>query len=210
MRKFISLFVLATGFFILTLKAEETMTPQKKEVAIFAMGCFWCGESEFRDPTTGKPLPGILSLRVGYAGGTHPNPTYENHKGYKEAVKIEFDPTLISYQNLLDIFWHNVDPFDSKGQFCDKGFPYTSVIYYHDDTQKKMALASQKSTQKVLRKEIVTEFIPASTFYDAEEYHQNYKEKNPLRYNFYRWNCGRDQRIAEIWRGSKSSHEEKE
>ena len=180
------------------------MTQGKKEVAIFAMGCFWCGESEFRDHATGKPLPGILSLRVGYAGGIHPNPTYESHEGYKEAVKVEFDPNIISYQKLLDIFWHNVDPFDSKGQFCDKGFPYTSVIYIQDDPQKKESLTSLKNTQKVLGKEIVTEIIPATTFYDAEEYHQNYKEKNPLRYKFYRWNCGRDQRLAEIWRDAKA------
>lgn len=183
------------------------MNPDKKEVAIFAMGCFWCGESEFRDHASGKLLPGIISLRVGYAGGTRPNPTYENHEGYKEAVKVEFDPTVISYEKLLDIFWHNVDPFDLKGQFCDKGFPYTSVIYAHNDAQKSAALSSLKNTQKLLGKEIATEILPATTFYDAEEYHQNYKEKNPVRYKFYRWNCGRDQRLKEIWGGSKSSDE---
>jgi len=207
MTKFLSIVLLVIGFFTLPSKAEEKMIPEKKEIAIFAMGCFWCGESEFRDHTTGAPLPGIISLRVGYAGGTHPHPTYESHQGYKEAVKIEFDPTIISYEKLLDIFWHNVDPFDAKGQFCDKGFPYTSVIYYHGDTQKKAALSSQKNTQKVLGKETVTELIPATTFYDAEEYHQNYKEKNPVRYKFYRWNCGRDQRLKEVWGGAKSSNE---
>lgn len=190
-----------------TLKAEEKMNPEKKEVAIFAMGCFWCGESEFRNHTSHEPLHGISSLRVGYAGGTHPNPTYESHEGYKEAVKIEFDPAIISYDQLLDIFWHNVDPFDSKGQFCDKGFPYTSALYYHDNTQKEAALTSLKNTQKILGKEITTELIPATTFYDAEEYHQNYKEKNPVRYKFYRWNCGRDQRLKEVWGGSRSSDE---
>ena len=103
MRKFIATFVFLVGLLPLALKAEEKMTPEKKEIAIFSMGCFWCGESEFRDHETGKPLPGILSLRVGYAGGTNPNPTYESHKGYKESVKIEFDPTIISYNNLLDM-----------------------------------------------------------------------------------------------------------
>lgn len=207
MRKYHTIFLILIGFFMFTLKAEGKMNPEKKEVAIFAMGCFWCGESEFRDHDSGNLLPGIISLRVGYAGGTHPNPTYEHHEGYKEAVKIEFDPTLISYQQLLDIFWHNVDPFDAKGQFCDKGFPYTSVIYYHGDKQKKAALASLKSTEKVLGKEVVTELIPATTFYDGEDYHQNYKEKNPIRYRYYRWNCGRDQRLKEVWGGSKSSDE---
>lgn len=207
MIKFLTVFVLVTGLFILTLKAKEKMGSEKKEVAIFAMGCFWCGESEFRDHASGEPLQGIISLRVGYVGGTHPNPTYESHEGYKEGVKIEFDPTIISYDKLLDIFWHNVDPFDSKGQFCDKGFPYTSAIYYHEKTQRQAALASLENTQKILGKEIKTELIPATTFYDAEEYHQNYKEKNPVRYKFYRWNCGRDQRLKEVWGGEKSSDE---
>lgn len=206
MRKFLAIFALMTGFFTLNVKAEE-MTQEKKEIAIFAMGCFWCGESEFRDPASGKLLPGITSLRVGYAGGTNPNPTYKSHEGYKEAVKVEFDPNVISYQNLLDIFWHNVDPFDAKGQFCDKGFAYTSAIYYHGNSQKKEALASQQNTQKALGKDIETELIPATSFYDAEEYHQEYKRKNPVQYRFYRWNCGRDQRLKEIWKGSKSSDE---
>ena len=197
------------GLFITMLKTEENMTPEKKEVAIFAMGCFWCGESEFLDHDSGKPLPGILSLRVGYAGGTNPNPTYESHEGYKEAVKVEFDPAIISYEKLLDIFWHNVDPLDAKGQFCDKGFPYTSVIFYQGGDQKEAALASLQNTHKALGKEIATELIPATTFYDAEEYHQKYKEKNPVRYRFYRWNCGRDQRLQEVRGSLKSLHEEK-
>ena len=207
MTKSLCIFLLVIGFFTLPLKAEEKVAPEKKGVAIFAMGCFWCGESEFRDHDTGKPLPGILSLRVGYAGGTHPNPTYKNHGGYKEVVKIEFDPTVISYEKLLDIFWHNVDPFDAKGQFCDKGFPYTAVIFYHGDAQKSAALASLQKAQKVLGGKIVTELLPTTTFYDAEEYHQNYKEKNPVKYKFYRWNGGRDQRLKEVWGGSKSSNE---
>jgi peptide-methionine (S)-S-oxide reductase len=206
MKRILSALVIFTGFIITPLKAEEKMHKENKQIAIFAMGCFWCGESEFRDHTTGNPLPGILSLRVGYAGGTQPNPTYESHTGYKEAVKIEFDPSTISYEKLLDIFWHNVDPVDAKGQFCDKGFPYTSVIYYQD-SQKEAALASLKNTQKILGQEIATELIPATTFYDAEEYHQDYKKKNPIRYRYYRWNCGRDQRLKDVWGGSKSSDE---
>lgn len=207
MTKSFSIFLLMLGIFILPLRAEEKVTKDNKQVAIFAMGCFWCGESEFRDHSTGELLPGISSLWVGYAGGTHPNPTYENHKGYKEAVKIEFDPTVISYEKLLDIFWHNVDPFDAKGQFCDKGFPYTSVVFYHGNAQKSAALASLQNTQKGLGKKIVTELLPATTFYDAEEYHQNYKAKNPVKYKFYRWNCGRDQRLKEVWEGATSSND---
>lgn len=185
------------------------MNPEKKEIAVFAMGCFWCGESEFRDHDTGKLLPGIISLQVGYAGGILPNPTYENHEGYKEAVKIEFDPSVISYQKLLERFWHNVDPFDSKGQFCDIGFPYTSVIFYKDDEQKNAALAYLQTTEKILGQKIVTEILPITTFYKAEDYHQNYKEKNPLKYELYRSNSGRDQRLEKIWREVKSSNTNK-
>lgn len=175
----------------------------KYEEAIFAMGCFWCGESEFRDHGTLKPLPGIISIRVGYAGGTKPNPTYESHEGYKEAVKIVFDPTKITYDQLLDIFWHNIDPFDDKGQFCDTGPQYASAVYVKDDHQKIKATEKKELTQHLLSKEnIVTEIRPYTSFYDAEEYHQNYKQKNPKRYAFYRWKCGRDQRLGELWGNS--------
>lgn len=175
--------------------AKESTT----EEAIFAMGCFWCGESEFRNHGSNEPLPGIISLLVGYAGGITSNPTYQNHKGYKEAVKVIFDPKIISYDKLLDIFWHNVDPFDEKGQFCDKGFAYTSVIFYSGDDQKTKAEASKTKFVDQLKQEIKTEITQKTTFYEAEEYHQNYKIKNPLRYKYYRWNCGRDQRLKEIW-----------
>ncbi len=167
--------------------------------AVFAMGCFWCAESEFRHHENNALLPGILALSVGYAGGTKPNPHYEDHEGYKEAVKITFDPQIISYEKLLETFWHNVDPFDNAGQFCDKGFPYSAVIYYQDEAQKQLALKTKEQNQKLLNKEIVTQIIPYTTFYDAEEYHQNYKAKNPVRYNYYRWSCRRDQRLKEIW-----------
>ena len=183
-------------------KDSKTMTSHHKtEEAIFAMGCFWCGESEFRGHENNQMLPGILSLRVGYAGGTKPNPTYHDHEGYKEAVKIVYDPAIISYDQLMDIFWHNVDVFDEKGQFCDKGFPYTSVIFFKTDEQKRIAHEKKDSVQKILTGEIATEIIPYTSFYDAEEYHQNYKSKNPIRYKYYRWNCGRDQRLKKIWDG---------
>ena len=170
------------------------------EEAIFSMGCFWCGESAFRDHKTGKPLPGILSIRVGYAGGVTSNPTYENHKGYKEAVKIIFDPSEITYDQLLDIFWHNVDPFNENGQFSDTAPQYTSAIYFTNDQQKAKATVHKETTYKSLTKgKIVSEILPYTSFYDAEEYHQNYKEKNPTKYAFYRCNCGRDNRLKELW-----------
>lgn len=184
----------------------EASSTQKIETAIFAMGCFWCGESEFRDHKTNEPLPGIVSLRVGYAGGTTPNPTYESHDGYKEAVKIVYDPAVISYEKLLDIFWHNVDPFDDKGQFCDKGFPYTSVIFYDGEAQKVKAKMAKETTEKQLKRGIKTTLTPKTSFTDAEEYHQDYKNKNPIRYKYYRWNCGRDQRLAQLW-GNQFPHE---
>lgn len=173
---------------------------RSSEEAIFAMGCFWCGESEFRDHETNKLLPGIIKLRVGYAGGTKPNPTYESHEGYKEAVKIIYDADLISYEKLLTIFWHNIDPFDAKGQFCDKGLQYTAAIFYTNNTQKIQADTSKAQVEKQLNKAVATEVIAKTTFYDAEEYHQNYKAKNPVRYKYYRYNCGRDKRLETIWR----------
>lgn len=181
------------------LEDSKMTLPTKSEEAIFAMGCFWCGESEFRDHETNKEIPGIISIRVGYAGGEIPNPTYENHKGYKEAVKVTYDPTIISYEKLLDIFWHNVDPFDDKGQFCDKGFPYTSVIFYENEDQKAKAETSKVQLADQLKQDIKTELTVKTTFYDAEEYHQNYKAKNPSKYKFYRWNCGRDKRLKQVW-----------
>jgi peptide-methionine (S)-S-oxide reductase len=178
----------------------ESMKPtiETKE-AIFAMGCFWCGAAAFVDHDTNEKIPGILSVRAGYTGGTSTNPTYPSHKGHQEAVKVVFDPSKISYVQLLDIFWHNVDPLDAKGQFCDKGPTYLSTIYFTDEEQKEQANASKKAVELKLKKPVATSIEPASAFYDAEEYHQDYKAKNPVRYKVYRWNCGRDQRLKEIW-----------
>lgn len=167
--------------------------------AIFAMGCFWCAESEFNG------LEGVINVTVGYAGGIEPNPTYQNHPGYKEAIKIEFDPSKISYEKLLDIFWHNVDPFDAEGQFCDKGFAYTAVIYYKNDEQGQLAKKSKSDIENYFKQKnksysvIAVELKRVSTYYLAEDYHQDYKQKNPVSYRFYRWNCGRDARLAEVW-----------
>ena len=168
--------------------------------AVFSMGCFWCAESEFRDHKTSNPLPGIISIRVGYAGGTIPNPTYKSHEGYKEAVKITFDPTQITYNQLLNIFWHNIDPFNEKGQFCDVGPQYSSAIYFNDEQQKMEATNTKEAIQKTLSKgDILTEIIAYTSFYDAEDDHQNYKQKNPKKYSFYRSGCHRDKRLTELW-----------
>ena len=168
--------------------------------AIFAMGCFWCGSAAFTDHDTNENLPGILSIRSGYTGGTSGHPTYQDHEGHQEAVKIVFDPTKITYSKLLNIFWHNVDPYDDKGQFCDQGLPYLSVIFFKDEDQNKQALESKNTIESKLGKQVVTSIRPATPFHDAEEYHQDYKKKNPIRYKVYRWNCGRDQRLKEIWK----------
>lgn len=178
---------------------KKNLDNYNTDTAIFAMGCFWCAESEFEE------LDGVLEVVSGYAGGTVANPTYENHPGYKEAIKITYDANKISYKELLDVFWRNVDPFDANGQFCDKGFAYTSAIFYQTDSELEQAQQSKQETTEKLRaknkltSDIATEIIKATTFYNAEDYHQDYKKKNPVRYNFYRWNCGRDKRLREIW-----------
>jgi peptide-methionine (S)-S-oxide reductase len=193
-----SLFI--TGFLAISY-AEEKMTtpPQSAQEAIFAMGCFWCGAAAFADHDTNVKLPGVIDVKVGFIGGTSTNPTYASHEGYQEAVKVVFNSDQISYGQLLDIFWNNVDPFDDKGQFCDRGDPYKSSIFFKDVDQQKQALESKEAVEKKLGKKIVTDLKTATLFYDAEEYHQDYKIKNPVRYKIYRWNCGRDRRLKEIW-----------
>lgn len=175
-------------------------TNDATEEAIFAMGCFWCGSAAFADYKTNEKLPGIISVRAGYTGGDMPAPTYKNHETHKEAVQIIYNPKIISYKNLLDIFWRNIDPFNANGQFCDKGFSYSSAIYYKNQSQEKLAQKTKKEIENILNKQIVTEILPAKIFYEAEEYHQDYKIKNPIRYKYYTWSCGRAQRIEQIWK----------
>lgn len=168
-------------------------------MATFAGGCFWCMEKPF-DTTAG-----VVNTIVGYTGGTAVNPTYKQVSsgitGHTEAVQIEYDPAVISYEKLLDIFWRQIDPTDSGGQFVDRGQQYRSEIFYHDETQKKLAMASKdKLTQSgIFSKPLVTAITPAGTFYAAEEYHQDYYKNNPLRYKFYRHRSGRDQYLEKIW-----------
>ena len=168
------------------------------ETVIFAGGCFWCIEESFAD------LAGVLSTRSGYAGGNKENPTYEEvcdgETGHLESVEIKFDPNILSFENLLEYFWHSIDPFDDKGQFVDRGESYKTAIFYTNDLQKKEAVAAKKHYEDVFQKPIMTAIRPAAVFYPAEEYHQKYAQKNPLRYDLYKSSCGRERRLKDIWK----------
>src|SRR6478672_8985891 len=171
--------------------------PQRTALATFAGGCFWCVESDF------DKVPGVISTTSGYTGGHTANPTYEQVShggtGHAEAVEIVYDPAKVSYEKLLDVFWHNVDPLAKNRQFCDHGDQYRTTIFYHDETQHSLAEASKAKVQARFKSPIVTEIAAAGPFYKAEEYHQDYHLKNPIRYKFYRFNCGRDARLEELW-----------
>jgi peptide-methionine (S)-S-oxide reductase len=180
------------------LVSGSLLAEDKLSVAIFAGGCFWCMEPPF------DAIPGVISTVSGYTGGHTENPTYKevsNGKtGHLEAVQVTYDPTKVSYDKLLEVFWHNIDPFDNDGQFCDKGEQYKSVIFYQDEQQKQLAEASKLEIKKrLLDKDVVTAIKPAGKFYPAEEYHQDYYLKSPTAYKFYRFTCGRDHRLGKIW-----------
>jgi len=168
------------------------------ESAIFAGGCFWCMESDF------EKVEGVTDVVSGFTGGTAKDPTYfGDHTGHYEAVLVTYDPNKVSYQKLLDYYWVNIDPFDAKGQFCDKGPSYRSAIFVADEEQKRLA---EQSRERVVEEfpgmTVVTPILPVSTFYPIkgkESYHQDYYKKSPLKYKFYRYSCGRDQRLEEIW-----------
>lgn len=169
--------------------------------AMFAGGCFWCMESDYQDQE------GVSDVVSGFTGGTLANPTYKgNHAGHFEAVKVTYDPAVISYQELLDLYWVNVDPFDNKGQFCDKGPSYRSAIFPASEQELKLAEQSRAVVEtRFAPDKVYTEIRPAGDFWPVEEGHQDYYLKNPVRYKYYRWNCGRDQRLKQIW-GSAASH----
>ena len=173
-------------------------------VATFAGGCFWCMEGPY------DKLEGVISTTSGYIGGHQDNPTYKQVSaggtGHTEAVQIVYDPNKVSYEQLLDVFWVNHDPTEANGQFCDKGSQYRPGIFYHDDEQKALAEASKNHVDetKAFPEPIVTEITMASAFYPAEDYHQDYYVKNPFRYKFYRYGCGRDSRLEQLW--GKSEH----
>ena len=165
--------------------------------ATFAGGCFWCTESDL------QRVPGVISVVSGYTGGQVKGPSYERVSaggtGHRESVEVTYDPKKVSYGQLLDAFWRDIDPFDDQGQFCDKGLQYRSAIFFHDAQQKAAAEASKAALEKRFGRKIVTDILPAGPFYIAEDYHQDYAKKNPVRYHFYRFNCGRDQRLEAVW-----------
>jgi peptide-methionine (S)-S-oxide reductase len=170
--------------------------------ATFAAGCFWCVESDF------DKVPGVISTTSGFTGGRVKNPTYEQVSrggtGHTEAVVIEYDPSKVTYEQLLDHFWHNVDPFAANRQFCDVGDQYRPAIFVHDEAQRKAAEESKARVQQMLKQTVVVQIVDAGPFYLAEQYHQDYYKKNPVQYRYYRWGCGRDARLEEVW--GKSSH----
>jgi peptide methionine sulfoxide reductase msrA/msrB len=172
-------------------------SPKNLKTATFAGGCFWCVEADF------EKLPGVVEAVSGYTGGSGDNPSYENYgqKGHVEAVQVVYDPAKVSYQELLDYFWRHVDPTDPGGQFADRGAQYRSVIFYHDAEQQRLAEASRQALTESKRfaKPVVTEILPFTKFFPAEDYHQDYYQTHALKYKYYRWNSGRDQFIQQVW-----------
>jgi peptide-methionine (S)-S-oxide reductase len=182
--------------------AQTPATAQAVEnpgVAIFAGGCFWCTESDF------DKVPGVIETTSGYIGGHVENPSYEQvsagNSGHLEAVRVRFDPSKTSYAKLLEAYWPTIDPVTANAQFCDHGTQYRSAIFYSTPQEQQLAEASKAALDKSgrLPGPVVTEILPASTFYPAEDYHQNYYQRNPLRYHYYRNGCGRDQRLEQLW-----------
>lgn len=175
----------------------QAATPLAK--ATFAGGCFWCMEEVF------EAVDGVVSVTSGYTGGQQAHPSYEDVSaggtGHAEAVEIVYDPSRVSYEKLLQVFWRNIDPTTPDRQFCDKGHQYRSAIFYHDETQHRLAEESKLAVEKTkkFKEPIVTQIVQASEFYPAEDYHQDFYKKNPIRYKFYKFNCGRAQRLAQLW-----------
>ncbi len=199
------LIALIAGIFIYNFNTDSMEQPMKTnniktETATVAGGCFWCVESDF------EKVDGVIKVISGYTGGHKANPTYEEVSsgttGYREAVQVVFDPEKISYKEILDVLWKHIDPTDAGGQFVDRGSQYRSAIYYHNEKQKRIAEESKKELEEsgVFNKPIVTDIIKFEKFYPAEEYHQDYYKKNPIRYKYYRWHSGRDQFLEKVWK----------
>ena len=173
----------------------------ESQEAIFAGGCFWCLEHDL------EKLDGVVSVESGYSGGELTNPTYENHIGHQEVVKVIFNSDIISYKDLLNNYWINIDPFDGNGQFCDRGDSYKPVIYTSNQEQKRAVKESQENISLSLHiplDQFKVKVLDTKTFWIAEEYHQDYAVKNPLKYKFYRTSCGRDNRLKNVWGESKN------
>lgn len=202
---------LLVGVAVIALAASTAPDPTaaaaaERATATFAGGCFWCMEPAFAQ------LPGVLSVRSGYTGGQKKDPTYEEVSagttGHAESVQVIYDPAKIPYAQLLDAFWHNIDPLAQNAQFCDHGTQYRSAIFYHDESQRKAAEESRRRLEESpqFKGRIATQIAPASTFYPAEEYHQHFHQKNPVRYHQYRSGCGRDRRLKELWGERAGGH----
>ncbi|MGA7456199.1 MAG: peptide-methionine (S)-S-oxide reductase MsrA [Methyloceanibacter sp.] len=186
----------AAALLLAALAASSAPEPGRaaaSESAIFAGGCFWCMEAAFDE------VDGVTETISGYAGGTKPNPSYGDHEGYLEAVKVTYDPAKVTYAKLLDHYWQNVDPFDADGQFCDKGPAYHTAIFVGNDEEKKLAETTKEEIAARFKQMVATEIKPTTTFTAAEDYHQDYHNQNPVSYKYYKWGCGRAQRLAEIW-----------
>ena len=186
--------LLSAIFFVLIFNPSIAFA--SNEQAIFAGGCFWCLEHDL------EALNGVLYAESGYSGGDLINPTYKKHKGHQESVLVTFDPESISYEELLDNYWRNIDPFDGTGQFCDRGDSYKPVIFTMNDNQVNVANLSMQKISKELsvsKDNISVKILPAKKFWLAEDYHQDYADRNNLKYNLYRYNCGRDKRLRAIW-----------
>jgi len=196
MSTFLRLF-LSLAFVIGAALPAQAATATAK--ATFAGGCFWCMEEVY------EKVPGVISAVSGYAGGKTKNPTYESistgSTGHAEVVLVEYDPAKVTYARLLEVFWRNIDPLQANGQFCDHGSQYRSAIFYHDAEQKRLAEASKAVVEKTkpFKGEIVTQLVPAAEFYTAEEYHQDFYKKNPVRYKLYKTGCGREARLQSLW-----------
>ncbi len=202
-------FLMSLGFAVLVIGgligvpygsfADENSPPAK---ATFAGGCFWCMEEAF------EKVEGVVSAISGYTDGQVENPTYEQVSaggtGHTESIEVTYDPSKVTYKQLLEVFWRNVDPTTPNAQFCDHGNQYRTAIFYHDENQKQLIDESRQRVEnsKTFPESIVTEIAPASVFYSAEEYHQDFYTKNPIRYKFYKWNCGRAQRLEQLWGNS--------
>jgi peptide-methionine (S)-S-oxide reductase len=190
--------------FLLLIGLLSSVANAAVEKTVLAGGCFWCMEADF------EKLEGVIDVVSGFTGGTLENPTYNgNHEGHYEAVEITYDSKKISYKDLLDYYWIQIDPFDARGQFCDKGHSYLSAIFVKNEKEREVAEQSRKNiVERFPNQKVVTPILNASTFYPIkgeESYHQDFYKKSPLRYKFYRWNCGRDRRLKVIW-GDKSPH----
>jgi peptide-methionine (S)-S-oxide reductase len=191
-----------TTFLLIALLGIVPPVLADSATALFAGGCFWCMESDYQEHE------GVTDVVSGFTGGTSQNPTYSgSHQGHFEAVKVTYDPAVISYQELLDLFWVSVDPFDNKGQFCDKGFSYRSAIFPGNAHERELAERSKAAVAaRFPGQQVHTEIRDANQFWPVEDYHQDYYLKNPVRYKYYRWNCGRDQRLEKIWGEAARSH----